>query len=74
MNWPGQPLIRHEIMIDLIANTRTHTGLQAHAKLGAAPCPKGRKVTDAKFNSINLARDMFDSDWNYTIHPKQLGP
>jgi Rhodopirellula transposase DDE domain len=72
MNWCGQPLIGHEVMINLIANTRTRTGLQVHAELDAAPYPKGLKVSDAEFDAINLARDTFHGDWNYTIHPQPL--
>ena len=30
MNWRGQPLISHEVMINLIANTRTRSRLQVH--------------------------------------------
>ena len=70
MNWRGQPLISHEVMINLIANTRTRTGLQVHAELDAAPYPKGLKVSDAEFDAINLVRDAFHGEWNYTIHPK----
>ena len=72
MNWRGQPLISHEVMINLIANTRTRSGLQVHAELDGAPYPKGLKVSAAQFDAINLARDTFHGDWNYTIHPKPL--
>src|SRR5450759_3547423 len=67
MNWRGQPLISHEVMINLIANTRTRSRLQVHAKLDGAPYPKGLKVSAAQFDAINLARDTFHGDWNYTI-------
>ena len=72
MNWRGQPLIGHEVMINLIANTRTRSGLQVHAELDGAPYPKGLKVSAAQFDAINLARDTFHGDWNYTIHPQPL--
>jgi len=65
-------LIGHEFMINLIANPRARTGLQVHAELDAAPYPKGLKVSDAEFDAINLARDTFHGDWNYTIHPQPL--
>jgi len=72
MNWRGQPLIGHQVMINLIANTRTRSGPQVHAELDAAPYPKGLKVSDAEFAATNLARDTFHGDWNHTIHPQPL--
>ena len=31
--------------------------------------PKGVKVTDAELNKVNLIRDTFHGEWNYTIKP-----
>jgi hypothetical protein len=41
MNWRGQPLVSHEVMINLIANTRTRSGLQVRVELDPAKYPKG---------------------------------
>jgi len=54
MNWRGQPLVSHEVMINLIANTRTRSGLQVRAELDPAAYPKGVKVTDEQFKVIHL--------------------
>jgi len=70
MNWRGQPLISHEVMINLIASTRTRSGLQVHAELDTASYPKGLKVTDAELAAVNLTRDSFHGEWNYTIRPR----
>ena len=33
MNWRGQPLTSHEVIVNLIAGTTTRTGLTVHAEL-----------------------------------------
>jgi len=69
MNWRGQPLVSHQVMINLIANTRTRSGLQVRAELDSASYPKGVKVTDEEFNAIRLEPDAFHGNWNYAILP-----
>ena len=69
MNWRGEPLISHEVMLNLIANTRTKTGLSVKVELDNREYPKGIKVSDAVFAAINLKRDDFHGDWNYSISP-----
>jgi len=70
MNWRGVPLVSHEVMLNLIANTRTRTGLTIRAELDNAPYPKGVKVSDADYAGINLARDDFHGEWNYSVSPR----
>ena len=41
MNWRGEPLISHEVMINLIAGTKTKTGLSVKAELVKREYPKG---------------------------------
>lgn len=69
MNWRGEPLISHEVMLNLIANTKTKTGLSVKVELDKNEYPKGIKVQDAVFATINLNRDDFHGDWNYSISP-----
>jgi hypothetical protein len=69
MNWKGEPLISHEVMLNLIANTKTKTGLSVRAEMDKRIYPKGIKVSDADFDSINIVRDNFHGDWNYSIRP-----
>ena len=71
MNWRGEPLVSHEVMLNLIANTRTKTGLSVRVELDKGVYPKGVKVTDAAMASINISRDAFHGDWNYAICPHQ---
>jgi len=70
MNWRGQPLVSHEVMINLIAHTRTRSGLEVRAELDPAIYPKGIKVSDEEFRAIHLEPDEFHGNWNYAILPK----
>jgi len=70
MNWRGQPLVSHEVMINLIAHTRTRSGLEIRAELDPAIYPKGIKVSDEEFMAIHLEPDEFHGNWNYAILPK----
>lgn len=69
MNWRGQPLVSHEVIVNLIATTTTRKGLQVRAELDSKPYPKGIKVTDEEFAAIRIVRDEFHGEWNYTILP-----
>jgi len=70
MNWRGEPLISHEVMINLIANTKTKKGLSVKVELDKREYPKGIKVSDDEFAKINIARDAFHGEWNYSISPR----
>jgi hypothetical protein len=69
MNWRGQPLISHEVIVNLIAGTTTRKGLKVHAELDDALYPSGIKVTDAEFEKIRITRHAFHGEWNYRIDP-----
>jgi hypothetical protein len=68
-NWRGRPLLTHDVVVSLIANTNTRAGLTIKAKLDKRPYPTGIKVSDADFDAINLAPDPFHGNWNYVITP-----
>jgi len=70
INWRGQPLTSHEVIINLIANTTTRPGLYIQAALDTNHYPTGIVVTDQEFAGINLKRADFHGDWNYTINPR----
>lgn len=69
MNWRGQPLISHEVMINLIAGTTTKKGLKVHAELDDSLYPSGIKVSDKEFEAIRITRNEFHGEWNYRIDP-----
>ena len=68
-NWRGEPLVSHEVIVQLIASTTTQTGLRVEAKLHTARYPKGVKVSDDQLNQVNIQRHDFHGEWNYTISP-----
>jgi hypothetical protein len=69
LNWRGQPLISHEVIVNLIATTTTCEEMKERAQLNANLYPKGIKVSDDEFASIRLSREDFDGEWNYIITP-----
>jgi hypothetical protein len=71
-NWRGRPLISHEVIVNLIGNTTTETGLTIQAELDANTYPTGIKVSDEDLKAINLQPAKFHGkDWNYAIKPRQ---
>jgi hypothetical protein len=71
MNWRARPLISYRVIVDLISATRTKTGLSVRCELDEARYALGIVVSDAELAAINISRDEFHGDWNYTIHPQQ---
>jgi hypothetical protein len=69
LNWRGKPLISHEVIVNLIASTRTAQGLAIQAEIDTSRYPKGRKVSDEELAGLNLTRDKFHGEWNYSISP-----
>jgi hypothetical protein len=72
MNWRGQPLVSHEVIINLIAGTTTRIGLKVHAELDDSLYPAGIKVSDDEFKQIHLTRNTFHGEWNYRIDPRSI--
>jgi hypothetical protein len=68
-NWRGKPLVSYAVILNLIAATTTTTGLTVESYLDTSPYPAGQKVSDAQMATIQLRRDDFHGDWNYTIAP-----
>jgi len=70
-NWRGKPLISHEVIVNLIAATTTAAGLKVRAELDTSRYPVGRKVSEQEVADIDLHRDSFHGEWNYTICPQE---
>ena len=70
-NWRSKPLISLEVIVSLIAATRTTTGLKVHSELDTRSYPKGVKVSDKDIAQLNLLKDQFHGEWNYEIHPRK---
>ena len=67
MNWRGQPLISHEVIVNLIGSTTTQSGLTISAELDINIYPKGIRVSDDELAMVNLSKAAFHGEWNYII-------
>jgi hypothetical protein len=70
MNWRGKPLTSIAVMISLIASTRTRTGLKVACVLDERTYPNGVKVSNEELDAVNLLKDEFHGEWNYTLFPQ----
>jgi len=69
-HWRGKPLVSRAVIVNLIGNTKTHTGLTINAELDENAYPTGIKVSDAELAAVRIQRAKFHGDWNYTISPR----
>ena len=71
-NWRGRPLISHEVVVNLIGQTTTNTGLIIQADLDKNAYPTGIKVSREDMKQLHLSPAKFHGkDWNYAIKPRQ---
>jgi hypothetical protein len=67
LNWRGKPLESLEVVVNLIAATKTSTGLKLYARLDPETYERGIDVTDEQLAALNITRHTFHGDWNYRI-------
>jgi hypothetical protein len=72
INWRGKPLISYQVIVELIAATKTETGLKINCAIDEQHYPKGIKVSKTALDNLNITFDDFQPDWNYTIKPRML--
>jgi transposase len=70
INWRGKPLTSYQVIINLIASTTTNAGLTVKARLDKKVYNKGIKVPDSEFAELNIKKNPFHGEWNYTIKPR----
>jgi hypothetical protein len=70
-NWRGRPLTSLEVVVNLIAHTTTKQGLTINAALDSDEYPTGIKVTKEQMDSLNITRDDFHGEWNYSFKPRE---
>jgi transposase len=70
INWRATPLTSLEVVLELISHTTTKEGLVVTALKDSQTYPTGLKVSDEELAALNLVRDAFHGDWNYTIKPQ----
>ncbi len=69
-NWRTQPLVSHEVIVNLIANTTTSKGLKIQCGLDTGTYPTGIKITDEELQAVNIECSDFHGEWNYVIRPR----
>jgi transposase len=72
INWRAKPLTSLEVVLELISHTTTKTGLAVIAVKDSNTYPTGLKVSDDELAALNLSRESFHGEWNYTIRPQNL--
>ncbi len=70
-NWRAKPLVSYRVIVDLISATTTKTGLSVRCELDTKAYPKGIRVSDEDMAALNITRDPFHGEWNYTIKPQK---
>lgn len=68
-NWRGKPLTSRLAVVELIGATTTTAGLVVRCELDTRTYAKGIAITDEQMAKINIEKDAFHPDWNYTIKP-----
>lgn len=70
-NWRARPLVSVEVIVNLIASTKTQTGLTVKAAIDTNHYPTKIKVTDEQLGRLRLKRHTFHGEWNYTLSPRK---
>jgi Rhodopirellula transposase DDE domain len=71
INWRAKPLTSLEVVLELISHTTTKEGLTVTAVKDSQTYPTGLKITDEELAALNLFRESFHGEWNYTIKPQE---
>jgi transposase len=71
INWRAQPLTSLEVVLELLSHTKTKEGLTVMALKDSNSYPTGLKVSDEEFAALNIVREPFHGEWNYTIQPQE---
>jgi transposase len=72
MNWRGRPLTSIEVIVSLIAATKTSAGLEVKCVLDENDYPTGTTVSDEDLNKVPIQLAGFHGEWNYTILPSPI--
>jgi hypothetical protein len=70
-NWRGRPLVSRQVVVNLIGNTTTETGLRIQAAIdeNAYIRRESRCPTKSWLRSPSSA-DAFHGEWNYRLIPR----
>jgi hypothetical protein len=70
MSWRARPLVSHDVIVNLIARTKTSTKLLVHADLDTNDIPKGVAVRDEEMASARLEPEDSQGEWNDRTEPR----
>src|SRR3954454_21184379 len=68
----GKALTSLEMIIELLSHTTTQQGLTVTAVVDQNSYPTGIKVSDEEMSRLNIERNAFHGDWNYTMRPHRV--
>ena len=71
-NWRGKPLVSLAVIVDLISATTTKTGLTVKCVVDQNEYKKGIEVSNEDLEKVNLLKDDFHGEWNYSIAPSLI--
>ncbi len=71
INWRAKPLTSLEVVLELLSHTTTKEGLEVTAVKDGNTYPTGLKITEEELAALNIVRDAFHGEWNYTIKPQE---
>ena len=69
-NWRGKPLISLAAIVSLIGATTTETGLTIKCVVDENEYKRGVEVSEDELAKLNIQRDEFHGEWNYSIMPQ----
>jgi len=68
-NWRGKPLISHEVIVNLMPAPRPPR-VSRSTRVRHRHLPSRGQSVGSEVAEIDLHRDKFHGDWNYTLHPR----
>ncbi|MFN0093445.1 MAG: ISAzo13-like element transposase-related protein [Dehalococcoidia bacterium] len=64
-------LVSNEVVGKLISGNTSKTGLRVQSALDQNAYPTGVNVKDSEMETLNLRRESFHGEWNYSVLPRQ---
>lgn len=69
-NWRGRPLVSYEVIVKMIASTKTTKGLDVECEIDKETYKTGIKITEKQIKEICIVASSFHGEWNYCISPQ----
>ena len=69
-NWRGKPLVTYQIIVNLIAATKTAKGLKVACEIDDNDYATGVEISDKQMDELSICLNEFHGEWNYCILPQ----